>query len=540
MADQKPWVPKHFVTEGYNDGRSAKDLFKQGIVGQAFYDYIKARLKDGPPQIHIEHPDKKRTPKPTMSAVPAATSNVTSLAAHAEELARAQPDEELAFLPPEFSEDAMAEKFTDKYSDRLKFCGPQMKWYVWLGNRWDRDETFIDMDYARKICKVGASHALTRLELGAKKDRIADALSKLRMYTAVTKIARTDRRHQVNPTRFDARAWILNTPGGLIDLKTGDMRPCRADDWCTRMTSVAPGGECPRWLKFIDDCTKQDAELKRYLKRVIGYCLTGTIIEHKFFFVYGTGGNGKGTFVNTFNHLLGTYSKVANVDTFTQQRFAKHPTELAWFQGSRLLNAQEIPEGSRWNETRIKMLTGGDPITARHMYESEFTYFPTFKLLFTGNHKPILRNVDDAIRRRLFLIPFEHKVAKKDIEDDLEECFKTTEAGGILQWAIDGCLDWQHNSLNPPDRVRMSTDEYFDSEDTIGTFLAECCEIGAGHRELTARLYRRYCDWCDTNNEYRLSNHRFLPKIAAKGYKSKNRGGQMSVTGLRLPDNYNP
>ena len=132
MADDKPWVPKHFQTEGYNDGRSCLDLFKQGITGQAFYNYIKPRLKTGPIKIHLDHPDKvtnKDKPKQKIRSVPAAapTSNVTSLAERAEVLAQAQPDEDLAFLPPEFSEDAMAEKFTEKYSSLMKFCGPQLK-----------------------------------------------------------------------------------------------------------------------------------------------------------------------------------------------------------------------------------------------------------------------------------------------------------------------------------------------------------------------------------------------------------------------------
>ena len=213
-------------------------------------------------------------------------------------------------------------------------------------------------------------------------------------------------------------------------------------------------------------------------------------------------------------------------------------TEMAWLHGARLVIAQEVPEGSKWHETRIKELTGGDPITARHMYESEFTYYPTFKLVFTGNHKPILRNVDDAMRRRMFLIPFDFKVPKKSVDGNLGDYFKTEEADGILQWAVEGCLDWQLNSLNPPDRVRMSTDEYFDEEDIIGTFLTDCCEIGLGYRVMTTKLYQRYREWCEQEKEYALPSHRFRPMMAAKGYKSKNRGGQMCLQGIKLPDNY--
>jgi putative DNA primase/helicase len=174
------------------------------------------------------------------------------------------------------------------------------------------------------------------------------------------------------------------------------------------------------------------------------------------------------------------------------------------------------------------------------MYQSEFTYYPTFKLLFSGNNKPILKNVDEAMRRRMYLIPFEYKVPDHKRDGNLGEYLKEVEGPAILQWAIEGCLDWQHNSLNPPERVTMTTNEYFEDEDRIGAFFVECCERGVGQRELTTRLYNRYREWSEENGEYAVSRKRFLSTIAQKGYKSKNMGGQMTVEGLAIPAAWTP
>ena len=163
---------------------------------------------------------------------------------------------------------------------------------------------------------------------------------------------------------------------------------------------------CPRWQRFLDQVTAGDQDLQRFLRRIAGYGLTGSTREHALFFFYGTGANGKGTFLNTLTAILGDYAKVAGMDTFTESHTDRHPTELAMLRGARIVAAQETEEGRRWAESRIKALTGGDPITARFMRQDFFTYTPQFKLLIAGNHKPGLRNIDEAIRRRFHLLPF--------------------------------------------------------------------------------------------------------------------------------------
>jgi putative DNA primase/helicase len=262
----------------------------------------------------------------------------------------------------------------------------------------------------------------------------------------------------------------LNTPEGIVDLRTGQMRPHDRAALCS-MTTVAPADlACPRWQRFLDQVTAGDQDLQRFLRRIAGYGLTGSTREHALFFFYGTGANGKGTFLNTLTAILGDYAKVAGMDTFTESHTDRHPTELAMLRGARIVAAQETEEGRRWAESRIKALTGGDPITARFMRQDFFTYTPQFKLLIAGNHKPGLRNIDEAIRRRFHLLPFTVRIPPEARDPNLFDKLKE-EWPAILGWALQGCLEWQAEGLNPPAAVIEATAEYFDDEDSFGRWL---------------------------------------------------------------------
>src|SRR6185437_11667835 len=170
--------------------------------------------------------------------------------------------------------------------------------------------------------------------------------------------------------------------------------------------------------------TGGDAELQAFLQRFAGYCLTGVTREHAMAFGFGTGANGKGTFLNTLTGIMDSYAAVAPMETFTSSTVDRHSTELAMLRGARLVTAQETEEGRRWAESRIKALTGGDPITARLMRQDFFTFTPQFKLIIAGNHKPGLRGVDEAIRRRFHLIPFAVKIPPEERDKDLADKMK--------------------------------------------------------------------------------------------------------------------
>ena len=203
------------------------------------------------------------------------------------------------------------------------------------------------------------------------------------------------------------------------------------------------------------------------MQRVIGSCKTGSTREHALFFLYGTGANGKSVFLSMISVLLGDYAKTASTSSFTASTTEQHPTDLAGLRGARFVTAIETEDGARWAESKIKSLTGGDKIAARFMRCDFFEFFPEFKLVIAGNHKPALRSVDEAIRRRLHFIPFTVTIPQNKRDPRLGEKLRA-ELPGILAWAIEGCLAWQREGLNPPLLVREATADYLAAEDAIG------------------------------------------------------------------------
>lgn len=409
---------------------------------------------------------------------------------------------------PEFSDDFLALRFSARFANSLRYTATFGKWNEWTGTHWRPDETVHIFTLAREICREVAKDAAYD---DAKKIASAGAVS------AVERLARNDRRHAATTDQWDTDPWLLNTPGGTVDLRTGRMRPHHPADHMTKITAVAPGGDCPTWLRFLSRVTDGDGELHDFLQRVAGYSLTGLTSEHALFFAYGTGGNGKGVFLNTLTGILADYASVAGMETFTASQSDRHPTELAMLRGARLVTAQETDEGRKWAEAKIKALTGGDPITARFMHKDFFTFQPAFKLIIAGNHKPGLRNVDEAMRRRFHLIPFTVKIAPEERDPHLPEKLRA-EWPGILAWAIEGCLHWQKIGLAPPAAVIDATDEYLSSEDAIGTWLAERCNLDRSLWGSSSALYVAWKAWAERNGEFAGSQRRFSQGLLGRGF----------------------
>jgi putative DNA primase/helicase len=258
--------------------------------------------------------------------------------------------------------------------------------------------------------------------------------------------------------------------------------------------------ECPSWLNFLDQATSGDAELIKFLQLVCGYAMTGLTSEHLLVFIYGPGGNGKSVFLNTVGGVLGDYHTAAAMETFTESHHDRHPTDLAMLRGARLVTCAETSEGRAWAETRIKQLTGGDPVTARYMRRDFFTYQPTFQLLIVGNHKPKLRNVTEAMRRRLAMVPFVHAPAKPD--HGLEEKLRA-EWPGIMRWMIEGCLEWQKegNKIRRPEVVVEMTKEYFNEQDLLGQWIDERLERAPGSKLSSTKAYDSFCAFAARSGE---------------------------------------
>lgn len=312
-------------------------------------------------------------------------------------------------------------------------------------------------------------------------------------------------------------------------LKRGVANP---SDLITKQASVAPEvGDPVVWLRFLAEAVNNDNEVIRFLRQWAGYCLTGETREHALAFVYGPGGNGKSVFLNTLVSILGDYAVTAAMETFTASRNDRHSTELAMLRGARLVTASETEEGRQWAEAKVKQMTGGDMITARFMRQDNFTFRPQFKLTIAGNHAPALNTVDDAMRRRLNVIPF---VTKPAIPDPTLEKKMEAEHGQILSWAIAGCLDWQENGLVRPEAVKFATDDYFDNQDLFGQWLEERCIRAVSKWELPTRLYTNWSEFARAAGDGPGSMVTFSDRLKSRGFAKGKSGGLRVYRGLAL------
>lgn len=419
----------------------------------------------------------------------------------------------------ELSDDAIALAFSARHGNDLLHVAAWGHWLRWDGARWARDTTLAVFDLARLICRQHAADA-----------RDGTRVASAQKVAAVVSLARSDRRHAREGAAFDADPWLLNTPGGVVDLRTGMTRAHRRGDLLTKVTGTAPAGDCPRWRAFLEEVTQGDTETVAYLQRWAGYMLTGETREHAFLFVYGPGGNGKGVLLNTLAAALGDYATTAPMETFMQTQQDRHPTDLAGLRGARLVLAQETEAGRVLAESRIKALTGGDRIAARFMRGDFFEFVPAFKLVMVGNHRPVIRNPDDAMRRRLHLLPLTFRPPHP--YPDLPAALRD-ELPGILAWAIEGCLAWQRDGLGMPTVVRAATADYFAEQDLLAQWLAERRELRRDAKESSAALFRDWEQWATVRGERAGTNKAFSAALERHHAKERTKAGATFI-GLRL------
>jgi putative DNA primase/helicase len=428
------------------------------------------------------------------------------------------------------SEVDIADCFAEMYRDQLRYVAKWGQWLRYDGTCWHEEQTLKAFDLARQLCRE-----LTR-ESNSKDGETKRVLSS-KTIAAVIQIARADRRLAATIDQWDYDPLSLNTPDGVVDLRRGNVRAHHPEDYMTKTTAVGPGGECSQWKKFLKTLTCGDEQVEDHLQRVCGYCLTGDTSEEMLFFLFGGGGNGKGVFVHTVADILKEYHQVAPMEVFIASGMERHPTELAMLHGARLVTASETEEGKRWDEPRIKALTGRDPISARFMRQDFFKFIPQFKLLISGNHRPGLRTVDEAIRRRMNLVKCDASIPKNERDRKLAEKLKT-EWPGILKWMIEGCIKWQQDGLKQPAAVIAATDEYLETEDAFGSWLEEKCKLSPNVYESPSKLWQSWQEWAAKANEFVGTQRRFLQKLEDRGFKRdklRDESGQKRVhRGLSL------
>lgn len=430
-----------------------------------------------------------------------------------------------------------AERLVDRHGGKLRYCFSWQRWLFWDGRRWVPD----DMGGAEALLKetlralLADAHELD--DDGARRKLLRHVLDSERAarIRGALDLARSEHGIPIVPAQFDTDPWLLNVANGTVNLRTGTLRPHRREDLITKLAPVSfdPNAKAPLWLKFLRHVLP-DADSRRFLQRYVGYALVGITVEQLLAILYGGGANGKTTTVETLLELVGDYAQQAPAETFLERR-ETIPNDVARLRGARLVSASEFDEGRRLNETLVKRMTGGDRLTARFMRGEWFEFTPTFTVLLATNHKPIVRGTDEAIWRRIRLVPFSVTIPPAERDPELRDKLRE-EFPGILRWAVLGCLDWQRHGLGTSGAVDQATAAYREDSDLLGDFLAERCVLDAAASAKAGDLYGCYVDWCQENHSQPLSQQAFGRRLSERDLEQRRTGGARWWTGIGIRD----
>lgn len=429
-----------------------------------------------------------------------------------------------------FDDMGNAERFVDLFGENVRYCYTEKKWYFYNSMRWSVDNLGVILRMADKC--VEAMKAEAKLYLQADEESGGDMAKAFEKHMKSSRSNKSKKamlneiEHHlpILPIQMDRYKMALNTPSGIINLKNGDVKAHNPEYYFTKITSVdcAEAADCPRWLAFLDDIFAGDKDLIRYIQKAVGYSLTGSTAEQCAFFLYGTGRNGKSTFIDVIRDVFGDYAANIQPETIMVKSSQSNAinSDIARLKGARLVTSVEPNEGVRLNEGLLKQLTGDDTVTARKLYSEEFEFKPEFKLWMATNHKPIIRGTDTGIWRRIHMIPFDVQIPEDKVDKNLTHKLKA-EMTGIFKWCIDGCLMWQREGLQMPAAVLKSVREYRREMDVISAFIEDKCTLEGTVQ--ASMLYAAYVSWADSNNEYCMSNTKFSTELAKRFEKIKGR-----------------
>lgn len=438
-----------------------------------------------------------------------------------------EPDDSAA---AEGLEAALVDQFAARHAGELRYVEAEGAWRAWDGQRWQSGASWIALQRAFAIAREAA-----RAEDNPSR---RNAVGSERTRGAVERLARHDPRMRAEVDHFDAHDWLLNTPDGVVNLRTGEMRPPDPALLMSKCTSVAPAeGGAPLWDRFLDDATCGDRGLKRYLQKIAGMALTGDVSQQEVYFLLGEGGAGKGTFLHAVEHILGKDDYARNTPAKTWllgKHDNSHPTDLASLAGSRLATAQEVRKDQVWNAALMKQMSGGDLVTARFLFRNFFTFLPRCTLIFASNYPPRFTEMDSGLRRRIRIVPFDRPAGSgedRDLPKKLEP-----EHGAVLRWMIEGCIAWQREGMEPPAAVKQRTDEYFAAEDLFAQWLEDCCVLDLGAVAPFNDLFQSWTQWRDRRREDKETATAFGITLRQRGFrKRKHPGtGARGRAGLRL------
>jgi putative DNA primase/helicase len=285
-------------------------------------------------------------------------------------------------------------------------------------------------------------------------------------------------------------------------------------------TGFDPSAKCPNWRKFIMEIMNCNGELIHFIQNAAGWAMTGDTSEQAMFILFGTGANGKSTFLNTVMNLLGDYAIATPTENFMKKTGDQITNDIARLRGARFVTTTEAEHGRRLSEPLIKQITGNDRMTARFLYGEFFNFAPTFKIFMATNHKPVIKGTDHGIWRRIKLIPFTTRIEEERQDKHLEEKLMEEKAG-ILNWLLEGARRWCAEGLKTPNIIISATDEYRAEMDIIGNFIRERCVLLPDVSIRARELFKCYQGWCDENNERACSERFFGLRLKETGLEQK-------------------
>ncbi|MCZ6691795.1 MAG: phage/plasmid primase, P4 family [Planctomycetota bacterium] len=435
-----------------------------------------------------------------------------------------------------------AERLARDHGEDLRFVMAS-GWYVWDGVHWERDDTGEVRRRAKQTVQdlyivAGTQTDPKERERLAKHALNSENVSRLR---AMIELAESEADVVARLKEFDKNHMLIACPNGTVDLRTGKLRPHLRSDLITKLVPVEydPEAECPTFIAFLKKVLGDDLDLIDFIQRAVGYSLTGETSEQVLFLLWGSGANGKSTFLETIRSVFGDVAASADFGAFLVHRPDAIRNDLARLVGARMVTAVEAAEGAKLDEATVKQVTGNDAITVRFLHREFFTYTPTYKLWLAANYKPQIRGTDEAIWRRVLLVPFTVTIPKEERDPSLPMKMRR-ELPGILNWAVRGCLKWLNSGLKPPQAVLEATQFYREEEDILGGFISEKCVEGKKLSVASADLFREYKEWAKAAGEEPISRNSFGRRLSGRGYEAyKNTTTKrMWWEGLELSSNH--
>ncbi len=397
-----------------------------------------------------------------------------------------------------------AELFRDLYGINVRYDTNAGRWLLWNGQRWEEDADKGVMRLALKVARFRYTQAETisdqrQREQEAKWALRSDSHASLKATLAIA----SSLEGIADSGEWDTDPLLLGVVNGVIELRTGHLRDGRREDRMTKFAPVVyhPNATYPVWSRVVPEIFSHRKDVLHWIHKSVGYSITGLTREQALFFATGIGRNGKDKFMETLRKALGEgptgYAKDVPFSTFEAHNNDRIPNDIAMMAGRRFITASETQEGKPLNEGRLKYLTGSESITARFLRQEWFTFKPQMKLWFAVNKKPRVRDESHGFWRRMRLIPFEERFEGSRDDKQLSEKLEQ-ELPGILAWAVEGCLLWQQEGLDPPpDLIVKATEDYRRDQDPLGDWLSERTESGTGEKFQASfqELFKDYREW---------------------------------------------